>query len=55
MVKDNKSTSPGLDLVTPIVEILNELGTELFKWLFELGKFIYKKWRKNIGIERNDA
>lgn len=47
MVKDNKSTSTGLDLVTPIVEILNELGTELFKWLFELGKFIYKKWRKN--------
>lgn len=47
MTNKNKGNAPGLDLVTPFVEIAHELGTEFVKALFELSKFLYKKWNKN--------
>lgn len=47
MSKDKKQQSD-FDFVTPIVEIVHELGVELFKALFELGKFLYKKWNKDF-------
>ena len=47
MTSKNKNSAPGLDLVSPFVEIIHELGTELVKGIFELTKFLYKKWNKN--------
>lgn len=47
MTSKNKNNAPGLDLVSPFVEIIHELGTELVKGIFELTKFLYKKWNKN--------
>ena len=47
MSKDKKQQSD-FDFVTPLVEIVHELGVELFKALLEIGKFLYKKWNKNF-------
>jgi hypothetical protein len=47
MSKDKKQQQSGFDFVTPIIEIVHELGVEVFKALFELGKYLYKKWNKN--------
>lgn len=47
MTNKNKENSQGLDLVTPFVEIIHELATELVKVIIELSMFLYKKWNKN--------
>ncbi len=47
MSKEKKQQSD-FDFVTPLVEIVHELSVELFKAIFELGKFIYKKLNKDF-------
>lgn len=47
MSKEKKQQSD-FDFITPLVEIVHELSVELFKILFEFGKFLYKKWNKDF-------
>ena len=47
MASKNSNNSQGLDLISPLVEIFHELGTEFVKLLIFLAKWAYKKWNKN--------
>lgn len=47
MTNKNNNNSQGLDLVSPLVEIAHELGTELVKLIIFLTKWAYRKWNKN--------
>ena len=47
MSKEMKQ-QPGLDFVTPIVELLHEFGVMAVKGLINLVKYLYKKWNKDL-------
>ena len=47
MSKEMKQ-QPGLDFVTPIVELLHEFGVMAVKGLINLVKYLYKKLNKDL-------
>jgi hypothetical protein len=53
-MKNKSQGTGGVDLVTPIVEIVHEVITMILRAVFEIGKYGFKAYFKSYeGIQKN--